>query len=55
MRIAILDDYQDVARTLADWRRLDGRATVTVFNAPFGDADAAAAALAPFNALVCMR
>jgi hypothetical protein len=31
-RIAVLDDYQDVALSLADWSVLDARATVTVFN-----------------------
>ena len=29
-RIAVLDDYQDVALSLADWSALDARATVTV-------------------------
>jgi phosphoglycerate dehydrogenase-like enzyme len=31
-RIAVLDDYQDVALSLADWSVLDARAAVTVFN-----------------------
>jgi hypothetical protein len=31
-RIAVLDDYQHVALSLADWSVLDARATVTVFN-----------------------
>ena len=30
-RIAVLDDYQDVALSLADWSVLDTRATITVF------------------------
>jgi hypothetical protein len=30
-RVAVLDDYQNVALSLADWSVLDGRATVTVF------------------------
>ena len=29
-RIAVLDDYHNVALSLADWSVLDGRATVTV-------------------------
>ena len=29
-RIAVLDDYQDVALSLADWSVLDTRATITV-------------------------
>jgi hypothetical protein len=32
MRIAILDDYQNVALSMADWSALDGRAAITVFN-----------------------
>lgn len=31
-RIAILDDYQNVALSMADWTVLDGLATITVFN-----------------------
>jgi hypothetical protein len=33
-RIAVLDDYQHVALSLADWSVLDARVTVTVFNGP---------------------
>ena len=39
-RIAVLDDYQNVALSLADWSVLDGRATVTVFNDHLADFDA---------------
>ena len=39
-RIAVLDDYQNVALSLADWSGLNGRATVTVFNDHLADADA---------------
>ena len=31
-RIAVLDDYQNVALTMADWSVLAGRAEITVFN-----------------------
>ena len=31
-RVAVLDDYQHVALSLADWSVLDARATVTVFS-----------------------
>ena len=30
-KIAVLDDYQHVALSLADWSVLEARATVTVF------------------------
>lgn len=54
-QIAILDDYQDCARTFADWSRLNGRAEVTVFTDHLADEDALAARLAPFAGLVLMR
>ena len=34
LRIAVLDDYQNVALSLADWSVLNAQATVTVFNGP---------------------
>jgi hypothetical protein len=37
-RIAILDDYQNVALELADWSPVTEKATVTVFNALQPDA-----------------
>jgi len=52
-RIAILDDYQDVATELADWTGLPGE--VTVFTEPFAGPDAVVAALAGFDVLVAMR
>jgi phosphoglycerate dehydrogenase-like enzyme len=55
LRVAILDDYQNVALTLADWSPLSGRAEPVVFDAAFADLDAAAAALAEFPAIVAMR
>jgi hypothetical protein len=39
-RIAVLDDYQDVALSHADWSVLNARATVSVFNDHLADSDA---------------
>ena len=39
-RLAILDDYQRVALTRADWSPLDGRADITVFDRHLGNEDA---------------
>ena len=39
-RIAVLDDYQNVALSMANWSVLDGQATVTVFNDHFPDTEA---------------
>lgn len=55
LRVAILDDYQAVALQLADWASLGSDVQVTVFNAPFADEAAAAAALAEFDILCLMR
>lgn len=55
VRVAILDDYMEVALNLADWSALDGRAEITVFNTPFPDIDAAAEALRPFDVISIMR
>jgi phosphoglycerate dehydrogenase-like enzyme len=53
MRIAILDDYQNVATRFADWDSLD--ADVVVFTKPFTDADDVVRSLAGFDVLVAMR
>ena len=54
-RLAILDDYQRVALTRADWSPLEGRANITVFDRHLGDEDAVVAALQEFDVLVAMR
>src|SRR5271157_5822296 len=54
-RIAVLDDYQHVALSLADWSVLDGRASVTVFNDHLADSDAVVERLQPFDIVCVMR
>jgi phosphoglycerate dehydrogenase-like enzyme len=54
MRCAVLDDYQGVAMSCADWTRLDA-VDVTVFRDRLADEDAVAAALAGFEIVVIMR
>src|SRR6202790_2798216 len=54
-RIAVLDDYQHVALSLADWSVLDARASVTVFNDHPADSDAVVARLQPFDIVCVMR
>ena len=54
-RIAILDDYQNVALSIADWSRLDGRAAITVFNDHLSDTGAIVARLQPFDIICVMR
>ncbi len=55
IRIAVLDDWQGVAKTSADWTRLSERAEVVFFEAPFSDADSLAKTLAGFEIIVAMR
>src|SRR5271169_6792864 len=54
-RIAVLDDYQNVALSLADWSVLDERASVTVFNDHLADSDAVVERLQPFDIVCVMR
>ena len=55
LRCAILDDYFDVALTLADWSGISDRVDVTVFNHPFASEQAAASALGEFEIVCAMR
>ena len=54
-RIAVLDDWQDVAKASADWSPLMARAEVEFFREPFAGEDAAARALADFDIVLCTR
>jgi phosphoglycerate dehydrogenase-like enzyme len=53
--IAVLDDYQGVALTLADWSKVTARARVTVFNDHLDDPDALVERLLPFDVVCVMR
>src|SRR6266571_2404423 len=55
MKIAILDDYQNVALRMADWAALAGRAEITVFNDHLADPVAIVERLAPFDVICVMR
>ena len=54
-RIAVLDDWQGVAKSSADWSPLMARAEVRFFREPFADEDTAARALADFDIVLCTR
>ena len=54
MKIAILDDYHDVARRYADWTSLGGDSEVRIFNNHIPDAQVEAE-LADFDVIVAMR
>ena len=55
MKIAVLDDYQNVALRRADWSSLGERAEVTVFNDHVADPQSLVVRLAPFDVLCVMR
>jgi phosphoglycerate dehydrogenase-like enzyme len=53
--IAVLDDYQNVALSMADWSVLNGQATITVFNDHIPDTYAVIARLRRFDVVCVMR
>jgi len=55
VRIAILDDYQNVALEMADWSSLADQATLTVFNDHLSDVDEIVNRLLPFDVVCVMR
>jgi phosphoglycerate dehydrogenase-like enzyme len=55
MRVAVLDDYQNAARRLADWESLKPAAEVEVFGDHLDDREELVRRLEPFGAVVAMR
>ncbi|HEX3441777.1 MAG TPA: D-2-hydroxyacid dehydrogenase family protein [Pseudolabrys sp.] len=55
LRAAILDDYQNVATTFADWSPIAKDVEIKVFNEPFASQDEAIKALQGFAIVVGMR
>jgi D-3-phosphoglycerate dehydrogenase len=56
IKLALLDDYQNVALKLGDWDRLRRRGVeITVFREPFKSVEDAARKLAPFDVLQLLR
>lgn len=53
--IAVLDDWQGIARSAADWSALESRANLTFFNKPFDNEAHAAEALRSFDIILAMR
>ena len=54
-RVAILDDYQNVARQMADWASLPAGTEVVAFSDHLKKPEEVAARLADFDAVVAMR
>ncbi|HEY7388228.1 MAG TPA: D-2-hydroxyacid dehydrogenase family protein [Bryobacteraceae bacterium] len=55
VKVAVLDDWQRVARSSADWLPLIRRAEVVFFHEAFADEDEAASKLADFEIVLSMR
>ena len=55
VRIALLDDYQDVALHMADWRALPQNADLQVFRDHLFDEDALVERLKDFDIIMAMR
>src|SRR5437879_6430702 len=54
-KIAVLDDYQNVALESADWSVLRDRADIAVFQDHLADPDAVIERLLPFDVVCVMR
>ena len=55
LKIAILDDYQNVAQEFVDIKKLNGKYNIEIFNQPFENEDIAIEKLKDFEALLIMR
>ncbi|BBX48820.1 D-2-hydroxyacid dehydrogenase family protein [Mycobacterium cookii] len=55
MQVAILDDYQNVALSMADWSKVAARAEITVFTDHVADQGDLVERLAPFDVVCVMR
>ncbi|MEZ4554510.1 MAG: D-2-hydroxyacid dehydrogenase family protein [Dehalococcoidia bacterium] len=55
MRVALLDDYQDVALRLVDWSALGPESEVVALHEHIADKDALVSALAGFDVVMAMR
>src|SRR5260370_41992622 len=55
MKVAIIDEYQNLALQLADWSAVRQHAEITVFNDHLADPAAVVERLRPFDAICVMR
>ena len=55
LRCAILDDYQNVALSMADWSKVKGDLDIKVFTQHLGSQDNVVKALQGFNIVCAMR
>ena len=55
LKVAILDDYQDVSKEFVDLKKLSGKYEFKIFSEPFQDEADAIEQLSDFEALLIMR
>ena len=55
IKIAVLDDYQDIALKMADWSSIPGNPEIKVFNDHVSDVELLVQRLLPFDVLCIMR
>ncbi|MFG2528933.1 D-2-hydroxyacid dehydrogenase family protein [Streptomyces sp. NPDC048516] len=55
LRCAVLDDFQNIAMTVADWSPVEDQVEIITFTEHFPTEDALAAALAEFDIVVTLR
>ena len=55
LKVAILDDYQNVSQEFVDLKKLSGKYEFKIFSEPFTDEADALEQLADFEALLIMR
>ena len=55
IKVAILDDYQNISQEFVDLKKLSGKYEIKVFSEPFIDENDAIEKLSDFEALLIMR
>ena len=55
LKVAVLDDYQNVSQQFVDLKKLSGKYEITVFSQPFKDETDAIDQLKDYEALLIMR
>ncbi len=55
LKVAILDDYQNISHQFVDLKKLSGKYEIKVFSEPFKNEEEAIENLKDFEALMIMR
>ena len=55
LKVAVLDDYQNVTKKFGNWSELDGKINLKIFNKYFDDTNELVKHLSDFDVLCLMR